>query len=69
VAGGWRKSEYCILKSFTTCTLHQILIMVIKLSRIRWLGHVACMGEMINAYKTSVRKPEEKIPLGRLRHS
>jgi hypothetical protein len=34
----------------------------------RWIGHVAHMGE-IKAYKIIlVRKPEEKISLGRPRH-
>jgi hypothetical protein len=34
----------------------------------RWAGHVALMGEMKNAYKISVRKPEGKKPLRRSRH-
>jgi hypothetical protein len=29
----------------------------------RWVGHVAYMGEMRNAYKILVRKPEWKRPL------
>jgi hypothetical protein len=33
----------------------------------RWKEHVACMGEMKNAYKILVEEPEEKIPLGRPR--
>jgi hypothetical protein len=33
----------------------------------RWEGHVAHMGEMINAYKILVRKPERKRSLGRHR--
>jgi hypothetical protein len=31
----------------------------------RWAGHVASMGEMRNAYKTWVGKPEGKTLLGR----
>jgi hypothetical protein len=31
-------------------------------------GHVACMGDMRNAYEILVGKPEEKRPLGRPRH-
>jgi hypothetical protein len=31
--------------------------------------HVACMGEMRNAYKILFRKPEGKSPQGRLRNS
>jgi hypothetical protein len=34
----------------------------------RWVGHVVCMGEMRNAYKILVGKPEGKRPLGRPRH-
>jgi hypothetical protein len=33
----------------------------------RWAGHVASMGEMRNAYKILVEKPEGKKPLGRHR--
>jgi hypothetical protein len=39
-------------------------IRVIKSKRrIRWVEHVACMGEMRNAYRILVGKPEEKRPL------
>jgi hypothetical protein len=41
----------------------------IKLARrIRWAEHIARMGDMRNAYKVSVRKPEGKRPPGRPRH-
>jgi hypothetical protein len=30
-------------------------------------GHVTCIGEIINAYKILVGKPEGKRPLGRCR--
>jgi hypothetical protein len=33
-----------------------------------WAGHVACMGEERKVYKVLVGKPEEKRPLGGLRH-
>jgi hypothetical protein len=33
----------------------------------RWVRHVACMGEMENAYNILVGKPEGKRPLGRPR--
>jgi hypothetical protein len=36
-------------------------------SRIRWVGHVALMGEKRNACKVLVGKPEGKRPLGRPR--
>jgi len=30
-----------------------------------WAGHVARIGERKDAYRVSVRRPEEKRPLGR----
>jgi hypothetical protein len=41
---------------------------IIKSRRMRWVGHVARMGEKINAYRLLVGKPEGKRPLGRPRH-
>jgi len=38
------------------------------LSRIRWAGHVAHMGERRGAYRVLVGKPEGNRPLGRPRH-
>jgi hypothetical protein len=35
--------------------------------RLRWVGHVACKGEMRNAYNVLVGKLEGKRPLGRPR--
>jgi hypothetical protein len=35
--------------------------------RVIWAAHVACMREIINAYRMLVRKPEGKRPLGRPR--
>jgi len=37
------------------------------MTRMRWAGHVARMGEMRNAYKIFVGKLEGKRPLGRPR--
>jgi hypothetical protein len=36
-------------------------------TKMRWLGNVAYMGEIRNAYKILVAKPEEKRPLRRPR--
>jgi hypothetical protein len=36
-------------------------------SRMRWVGHVARMGEGTNVYRVLVGKPEGKRPLGRRR--
>jgi hypothetical protein len=35
-------------------------------SRMRWVGHVARMGDMRGVYRTLMVKPEGKRPLGRL---
>jgi hypothetical protein len=43
------------------------IIRIIKSRRMRWAGHVACMGEKRNAYRILVTKPEGKRPLGRPR--
>jgi hypothetical protein len=43
------------------------IIRIIKSRRMRWAGHVARMGEMRNACRLLVGKPEGKRPLGRPR--
>jgi hypothetical protein len=43
------------------------IIRVMKSRRLRWVGHATRMGEMRNAYKVLVGKPEGKGPLGRPR--
>jgi hypothetical protein len=40
----------------------------IKLRRMRWVGHVAHMGEDRKVYKVLVGRPERKRPLRRPRH-
>jgi hypothetical protein len=35
--------------------------------RMRWVGYVACMGKMVNAYEILVGKPEGTRPCERLR--
>jgi hypothetical protein len=37
--------------------------------KVKWAGHVACMGERRGAYRALVRKPEEESPLGKPRYS
>jgi hypothetical protein len=41
---------------------------VIKARRMRWVGHVAHMGEVRGAYNIMVGRPEGRRPLGRHRH-
>jgi hypothetical protein len=43
------------------------IVRVIKSRRIRWMGHVARMGEERGVYMALVGKPEGKRPLGRPR--
>jgi len=43
------------------------LFWVIKLRRMRWAGHVACMVERRGIYRVWIGKPEGKRPLGRSR--
>jgi hypothetical protein len=64
VVGGWRRLH--------NEELHHLyaspnIIMVIKLRKMRWVGHVTRMGEIRDAYKIMVGKPEGKRPFGRSR--
>ena len=43
------------------------IVRVIKWRRMRWAGHVACMGEESGAYRVLVGEPEGKRLLGRPR--
>ena len=43
------------------------IVRVVKWRRMRWLGHVARMGEERGVHRVLVRKPEGKRPLGRPR--
>jgi len=45
-----------------------ITVWVIKLSRMRWAGHVAHMEESRGVYGVLVWKPEGRRPLGSPRH-
>jgi hypothetical protein len=44
------------------------IIRVIKSRRMRWVGHVAYMGEKRGAYRILVGRPEGRRPLERPRH-
>jgi hypothetical protein len=61
----WRKLHNDELHS-----LHSSLNIVraIKSRRMRWVGHVACMGEGRGVYRVLVGRPEGKRPMGRPRH-
>jgi hypothetical protein len=44
------------------------IVLVIKSRRMRWVVHVACMGEWRGAYRILVGRPEGRRPVGRPRH-
>jgi hypothetical protein len=64
VAGGWRTLHNEERQKFYASPN---IIRVIK-SRIRSAVHLPHMGDMKNLYTIFVGKPEEKRPLGRLKH-
>jgi hypothetical protein len=43
------------------------IVRVIAARRLRWVGHMACMGEGRGDYRVLVGKPESKRPLERPR--
>jgi hypothetical protein len=64
VTGEWRKlhsEELHILYSSPN------IIRQIKSRRMRWVRHMARMGEERKMYRVLVGKPEGKRPLGRIR--
>ncbi|KAJ4431400.1 hypothetical protein ANN_19997 [Periplaneta americana] len=64
VTGEWRKLHNAELHGLYSSP---DIIRNIKSRRLRWSGHVACMGESRNAYRVIAGKLEEKRPLGRSR--
>jgi hypothetical protein len=61
------KIMYVIYKELYALYSSPNNIRVIKSRRLRWAGHVARMGERIDAYRALVGKPEGRRPLGRPR--
>jgi hypothetical protein len=64
VTGEWRKRHTEELRDLYSSPS---IIKMIKSRRMRWVGHVARMGEKRNVYRLLVVKPEGKRPLGRPR--
>jgi hypothetical protein len=64
LTGGWRKLHNEELHNLYSSPS---IIRMIKSRRMRWVGHVARMGEKRNAYRILVGMPEGKRPLGRSR--
>ena len=71
VTGEWRKPHHEKLNDLYPSPN---TVWVIKSRRMRWVGHVVCLGERrgiyiyIYIYMILVGKPEGKRPLGRPRH-
>ena len=65
VAGEWRK-----LHNEELIDLYSLpnIVRVIKSRRMKWVGHVALMGQGRGMHRVLVGKPETKRPLGRPRH-
>jgi hypothetical protein len=64
VTGEWRKLHSEELHNLYSSPDN---IRQVKSRRMRWAGHVACMGEERKVYKVLVGKPEGKRPLERPR--
>jgi hypothetical protein len=60
VTGEWRKLQNEELRDLYSSPS---IIKIIKLRRMRWVDHVARMGEKRNAYRLLVGNPEGKRPL------
>jgi hypothetical protein len=61
------------MEKVAECKLHNLhaspnIIRLIKSRRMRWVGHVARMGEGRKVYRVFVKKSEGKRPLERPRH-
>jgi hypothetical protein len=64
VAGEWRKLHNEKLRDLYSSPS---IIRIIKARRMRWVEHVARMGEKRNAYRLLVGKPEGRKSLGKPR--
>jgi hypothetical protein len=67
VTGGWRKLHKVELRDCYTSTRIIRVIRIIKSRMMRWVEHVARMGQKRTAYKLLLGNPEGKRPLGRPR--
>jgi hypothetical protein len=65
ITGEWRKLHNGELHNLNSSP---DIIRQTKSGRMRWAGHVACMGEGINVYRVLMGKPEGKRLLERPRH-
>jgi len=61
VSGEWRELHN---EELNVLYCSPNIFRVIKSRRMKWAGHVACMGERRGVYRVLVRKPERKGPHG-----
>ena len=66
VTGEWRKLHK---EQLNVLFSSPNTVRVIKSRRMRWAGHVMCMGERRGVYRVLVGKPEGKRRLGKPRHT
>jgi hypothetical protein len=65
VTGEWRKLHKERLHDLYSSPT---IVQGIKSRRLRWAGHIACMGDGRGMYRVLVGKNEGRRPLGRPRH-
>ena len=61
ITGEWRKLHNEELRDLYSLPN---IVRVVKSRRMRWAGHVACMGEGRGVHRVLIGKPEGKRPLG-----
>jgi hypothetical protein len=66
VTGDWRKLHNEVLRGLYSSPA---IVRVIRAWKMRWVGHVARMGEVRGAYNILVGRTEGRRPLGRPRRS
>ena len=64
VTGKWRKLHNEELNDLYSSP---DIVRVIKSRSLRWVGHVACVGERRGVYRVLFGRPEGRKPLGRSR--
>jgi hypothetical protein len=64
VTGGWRKLHNGELRELYSSPS---FIRIMKARKMKWVEHIARMGENRNEYRLLVGKPEGRRPLGRPR--
>jgi hypothetical protein len=64
VTGEWRKLHNELNDLYCSPSIVQVM----KLRKMRWVGHVAQLGEGRGMYRVLVGKPKGKRTLGRPKH-